>query len=240
MNDTSYSRNPKQQSGQIRKESTLSKKSVNKDRKQLTYDSKKELTNADKHLQSFNQAASTQNTQARPVSPETQNAQDFFDSIQRKGYGDKRAVIDLIVENRKKNKEFNEQYVEMQAQVAKTVHDTKEELKLRALINEERQREDAKNSKNSDYKATLKNQKLHGPQNVSALPPLKKRFRPMKPIEGISYLANTGLYEDIITKRKNAGNMTRRNITEYKISQNILQHNSPIAAQNYDSLNLGP
>ena len=34
--------------------------------------------------------------------------------------------------------------------------------------------------------------------------------------------------------------MTRRNITEYKISQNILMHNSPIIQQNFDSLNLGP
>ena len=34
--------------------------------------------------------------------------------------------------------------------------------------------------------------------------------------------------------------MTRRNITEHKISSNILSHNSPIAVQNFDSLNLGP
>ena len=34
--------------------------------------------------------------------------------------------------------------------------------------------------------------------------------------------------------------MTRRNITEHKISSNILNHNSPIGVQNFDSLNLGP
>jgi len=34
--------------------------------------------------------------------------------------------------------------------------------------------------------------------------------------------------------------MTRRNITEYKISSNILNFNSPIGTQNFDNLNLGP
>ena len=63
----------------------------------------------------------------------------------------------------------------------------------------------------------------------------------MRPMPGVSYLSTTGLYEEITrNKRGRNQNMTRRNITEFKISSNILNHNSPIAIQNFDALNLGP
>jgi hypothetical protein len=56
---------------------------------------------------------------------------------------------------------------------------------------------------------------------------IKKRFKPIKPIPGISYLATSGMYEDLMNKKhaRQAGNMTRRNITEFKISHNILVNN---------------
>ena len=59
---------------------------------------------------------------------------------------------------------------------------------------------------------------------------------------GVSYLSTTGAYEDLVSRRhkQNGANMTRRNITEYKISSNILNFNSPIGTQNFDNLNLGP
>ena len=41
-------------------------------------------------------------------------------------------------------------------------------------------------------------------------------------------------------KQFHLGHMTRRNITEHRISSNILNHNSPVVVNNYDSLNLGP
>ena len=64
----------------------------------------------------------------------------------------------------------------------------------------------------------------------------------MKPIPGVSYLSTSGLYDDLVGDRKRfpPGHMTRRNITEHKISSNILSHNSPVVVQNFDSLNLGP
>jgi len=80
------------------------------------------------------------------------------------------------------------------------------------------------------------------PYKVTALPPIHRRLRSMKPIPGVSYLATSGLYDDLVGDRKRVplGHMTRRNITEHKISSNILTHNSPVVVQNFDSLNLGP
>lgn len=55
-------------------------------------------------------------------------------------------------------------------------------------------------------------------------------------------MSTTGLYDDIVSNRKNSqhGHMTRRNITEHRISTNILTFNSPSAVNNYETLNLGP
>lgn len=80
------------------------------------------------------------------------------------------------------------------------------------------------------------------PYSHTALPRIKTRIHYSRPIPGVSYLAQTGMYDEVIAKRHAAkgGNITRRNITEYKISSNILAHNSPVAAQNFDNLNLGP
>lgn len=80
------------------------------------------------------------------------------------------------------------------------------------------------------------------PYKVTALPPIKRKVTKMRPMPGVSYLSTSGLYEDMIRSRKpfQLGHMTRRNITEHKISSNILSHNSPIGIQNFYSLNLGP
>ena len=108
--------------------------------------------------------------------------------------------------------------------VAKTIVDTAEAMKLRALIEEERKEEEAKATKEAEVEGTK-------PYKVTALPRIKKRFRPLRPMPGISYLSTSGLYDELMSKKhgKNGGNMTRRNITEFKISNNILMHNSPIA-----------
>lgn len=47
---------------------------------------------------------------------------------------------------------------------------------------------------------------------------------------GVSYLSTSGFYEDLMQQRKafQLGHMTRRNITEHKISSNIMNHNSPV------------
>ena len=77
---------------------------------------------------------------------------------------------------------------------------------------------------------------------VTALPPIRRKLKSQRPMPGVSYLSTSGLYEDLIQHRKafQLGHMTRRNITEHKISSNIMSHNSPVVVQNYDSLHLGP
>ena len=64
----------------------------------------------------------------------------------------------------------------------------------------------------------------------------------MRPMPGVSYLSTSGLYDDLMGNRSKfqLGHMTRRNITEHKISSNIMNHNSPVVVQNFDTLNLGP
>jgi hypothetical protein len=42
---------------------------------------------------------------------------------------------------------------------------------------------------------------LSKPYKVTALPQIKTRFKPMKPMPGISYLATSGMYEEIMTRR---------------------------------------
>lgn len=154
---------------------------------------------ASKALASFEE---TRRENERPISPKSKNAQEFFDSIHGKGFGNKQEVIDLILENRKNNKEFQEKYQQIQLGVMKTVHDTKEELKLRAQIRAERLERDQKQNQGVNLQNLIKEQRESGPHNVTALPPIKKRFRPFKPIQGISYLSNTGFYEEILTRQQ--------------------------------------
>jgi hypothetical protein len=114
---------------------------------------------------------------------------------------------------------------DIQTMVAKTILDTQEAVKLRAILEEEKKVEEAYLEKEAAHESTK-------PYKITALPIIKKKFRPMRPLPGISYLATSGMYEELMSRRnaKQAGNMTRRNITEFKISHNILVHNSPIAA----------
>lgn len=80
------------------------------------------------------------------------------------------------------------------------------------------------------------------PYGVTALPPIKKVGRALKPLPGVSYLSTSAFFNNSFSRRHsfNTGNMTRRNITEHKISSNILSHNTPIAQPNFQNLNLGP
>ena len=57
---------------------------------------------------------------------------------------------------------------------------------------------------------------------VTALPQIQSRFKPIKPLPGISYLAMSGFYDEMNRNKQRRNNMTRRNITEHKISNNIL------------------
>ena len=133
-------------------------------------------------------------------------------------------MVELTVKHRVRNKQMGEQVADIGLGVAKTILDTAEAMKLRALIEEERKEEEAKATKEAEVEGTK-------PYKVTALPRIKKRFRPLRPMPGISYLSTSGLYDELMSKKhgKNGGNMTRRNITEFKISNNILTHNSPIA-----------
>ena len=88
----------------------------------------------------------------------------------------------------------------------------------------------------------LLNIEMFKAHKITALPPLKRKLKKMRAMPGVSYLSTSGLYEDMMGSKKNfqIGHMTRRNITEHRISTNIMSHNTPVAHQNFDSLNLGP
>lgn len=68
------------------------------------------------------------------------------------------------------------------------------------------------------------------PYHVPALPLPTKRMKSIKPMPGVSYLSTTGIYDEMMTKKKafQLGHMTRRNITEHRISSNIMKQNSPV------------
>jgi len=74
--------------------------------------------------------------------------------------------------------------------------DTNEAIKLRAILEEIKRPEnyDPK-AKDYDYDETTK------PAHVTALPMIKKRFKPMKPLPGVSYLATSGMYEDLMSRK---------------------------------------
>lgn len=40
------------------------------------------------------------------------------------------------------------------------------------------------------------------PHKVTALPPINRRLKTMKPLPGVSYLATSGLYDDLVGNRK--------------------------------------
>lgn len=78
---------------------------------------------------------------------------------------------------------------------------------------------------------------------LPALPPVRRARRPaQKLLPGVSYLSTSGIYDEMMAAKNpyGTGHMTRRNITEHKISQNILNHNSPVVMQNFNGLHLGP
>ena len=81
-----------------------------------------------------------------------------------------------------------------------------------------------------DSRAALAMFDVPKPYKVTALPPINRKLRVMKPMPGVSYLSTSGLYDDLVGNRKGfqLGHMTRRNITEHKISSNIMNHNSPV------------
>lgn len=40
------------------------------------------------------------------------------------------------------------------------------------------------------------------PYHVPALPSIGRRMKPIKPMPGVSYLSTTGIYDDMMTKKK--------------------------------------
>ena len=66
---------------------------------------------------------------------------------------------------------------------------------------------------------------------LPALPQVRRPRRPaQRLLPGVSYLSTSGIYDEMMAAKNpyGTGHMTRRNITEHKISQNILNHNSPV------------
>jgi hypothetical protein len=69
------------------------------------------------------------------------------------------------------------------------------------------------------------------PYDKGALPKSKNtKVNIQRSLPGVSYLSTTAFYDEMMHKRKQfqLGHMTRRNITEDRISSNILNHNTPV------------
>jgi hypothetical protein len=59
-------------------------------------------------------------------------------------------------------------------------------------------------------------------------------------MKGVSYLHNSESLKKQRQMSLQFGRLTRRDITEHKISMNIVKFNSPVAKKFYDNLRLGP
>ena len=171
--------------------------------------------------------------ESRPVSAATLAAEAMFDLVHRQ---EEKTPLEevLATERARRERQRAKAGQELAERVAKTVRETFEELADRR---ERVQEAEDTRARDNDYISEDAK-----PYKVTALPPIKRKVTKMRPMPGVSYLSTSGLYEDMIKSRKpfQLGHMTRRNITEHKISSNILSHNSPIGVQNFDSLNLGP
>lgn len=159
-----------------------------------------------------------QEVESRPASSATLAAEEFFNSVPAKGL---RSSLqqELFVSRTRRERAVAKAAQALSEQVAKTVRETMEELADR--------RERGHEAEESREVGDWEDQK---PYKVTALPPIKRKVVKMRPLPGVSYLSTSGLYQDMIQSRRpfKLGHMTRRNITENKISNNILTHNTPV------------
>jgi len=88
--------------------------------------------------------------------------------------------------------------------------------------------------------------RLNGPMGRDAIPREKNPFaqkQVLQPLPGISYLSTSPVYYEMLEKRKkkkgqlNKG-LTRRKITENRISSNIMNYNSPSAVNDFSDMEL--
>ena len=172
--------------------------------------------------------------ESKPGSPATKK-RDNVHQDHRKARGTRLAADeDVPQEHALKDRPSDKRRLTRNDHISKTVRDPKDDMRPRVA---------APRFEPSDGSAGGPDVlDVPKPYKVTALPPIHRRLRSMKPIPGVSYLSTSGLYDDLVGDRKRfpPGHMTRRNITEHKISSNILSHNSPVVVQNFDSLNLGP
>ena len=88
--------------------------------------------------------------------------------------------------------------------------------------------------------------RMNGPAAQDAVPREKNAFaskQVLQPLPGISYLSTSPVYYDMLAKRKKqkgqlSKGMTRRKITENRISSNIMNFNSPTAVNDFSDMEL--
>ena len=88
--------------------------------------------------------------------------------------------------------------------------------------------------------------KLNGPMGKDAVPREINPFaqnQVLQPLPGVSYLSTSPVYYDMLAKRKQkkgqlSKGLTRRQITENRISSNIMNYNQPTAIKAFDDMEL--
>ena len=66
----------------------------------------------------------------------------------------------------------------------------------------------------------------------------------LQPLPGVSYLSTSPVYFEMMAKKKKNGKgqlqtgLTRRNITEDRISHNIMNYNQPVATSTFNDMEL--
>ena len=88
--------------------------------------------------------------------------------------------------------------------------------------------------------------RINGPGNRDAVPRERNPFaqkQVLQPLPGISYLSTSPVYYEMLAKRKKAKGqlnkgLTRRKITENRISGNIMNFNSPTAVNDFSDMEL--
>ena len=88
--------------------------------------------------------------------------------------------------------------------------------------------------------------KLNGPKGRDAVPREINPFahtQILQPLPGVSYLSTSPVYHEMLAKRKKqkgqlSKGVTRRHITENRITTNIMNFNQPTAVKQFDDMEL--
>lgn len=123
--------------------------------------------NFSNYLNDKNQVVVNDKKDIRPPSPESLNAQSYFNELQGHGYGNKKSIVDYIHQNKNKNREAIRQLAQVNNMVQKTIFDTNEAIKLRAILEEQKRMENSNQHHEAEFHATK-------PYKVTALPLVKR------------------------------------------------------------------